>query len=149
VVRAAVVTLVGVTELPLRPQVGVGVLVLRDGAVLLGRRRGAHGAGTWSPPGGHLEFGEEPETCARRETLEESGVILAECEFVGITNDVFTTERRHYVTLFYRARQWSGTPTVREPEKCDAWQWWPVDGLPDNLFLPLRHFVEKGMLLSD
>jgi 8-oxo-dGTP diphosphatase len=121
------------------------VLVLRDGEVLLGRRRDSHGAGTWSPPGGHLEFGEEPEACAQRETLEESGITVADCEFVGITNDVFTAERRHYVTLFYRARAWSGVPRVCEPDKCDAWQWWPLDGLPENLFLPLRHLVETGL----
>ncbi|WP_134596929.1 NUDIX domain-containing protein, partial [Pseudomonas aeruginosa] len=39
------------------PQVGVGVLILRDGKVLLGRRKGSHGAGCWSAPGGHLELG--------------------------------------------------------------------------------------------
>jgi 8-oxo-dGTP diphosphatase len=125
--------------------VGVGVLVLREGDVLLGLRRGSHGAGTWSPPGGHLEFGEEPETCARRETLEESGIAIDDCEFVGITNDIFVAESRHYVTLFYRARAWRGSPTVLEPEKCDAWQWWPLDALPENLFLPLRHMLDKGL----
>lgn len=46
------------------PQVGVGVLILRDGKVLLGRRKGSHGAGCWSAPGGHLEFGEVVEDCA-------------------------------------------------------------------------------------
>ncbi len=52
------------------PQVGVGVLILRDGKVLLGRRKGSHGAGCWSAPGGHLEFGEAVEDCALREALE-------------------------------------------------------------------------------
>ncbi len=49
------------------PQVGVGVLILRDGKVLLGRRKGSHGAGCWSAPGGHLEFGEavEDAPCAK------------------------------------------------------------------------------------
>ena len=57
-------------------QVGVGVLVLRDGRVLLGLRRGAHGAGTWALPGGHLEFNETVAACATRETLEETGLQL-------------------------------------------------------------------------
>jgi len=40
------------------PRVGLGVLIIKDGKVLLGRRKGAHGEGTWAPPGGHLECGE-------------------------------------------------------------------------------------------
>lgn len=39
------------------PRIGVGVLIFRDGKLLLGKRRGSHGAGDWSAPGGHLEFG--------------------------------------------------------------------------------------------
>ena len=43
---------------PKIPRVGVGVIVQRDGRILLGKRLGAHGEGTWALPGGHLEFGE-------------------------------------------------------------------------------------------
>ncbi|HEU5357581.1 MAG TPA: NUDIX domain-containing protein, partial [Gemmatimonadales bacterium] len=50
-----------------RPQLGVGVLILREGKLLLGQRRGSHGAGTWAPPGGHLDSGESVEQCACRE----------------------------------------------------------------------------------
>ena len=128
-----------------RPLVGVGVLVWEGGNVLLGLRRGSHGAGTWSPPGGHLEFGEEPIDCLRRETFEEAGISIKDVEFAGVTNDIFAEEGKHYVTLFYRAHLASGTPRVCEPEKCDMWQWWPWDNLPENLFLPLRHFVEQKL----
>jgi 8-oxo-dGTP diphosphatase len=129
---------------PRRPEVGVGVLVLRAGTVLLGLRRGSHGAGTWSPPGGHLEFGEDPVECARREAFEEAGIALGPCQLIGVTNDLFEVERKHYVTLFYAADLVSGVPTVKEPTKCDAWQWWPWTALPDNLFLPLRHLRDQG-----
>ena len=56
------------------PRVGVGVIVTKDDRLLLLERKGVHGQGTWSTPGGHLEYGESPEACAARETKEETGV---------------------------------------------------------------------------
>jgi len=58
------------------PRIGVGVIIVRQGLVLLGQRKGSHGSGSWAVPGGHLEFGETVENCARRETLEETGILL-------------------------------------------------------------------------
>ncbi len=59
-----------------RPLVGVGVMLVRDGRVLLARRRGSHGDGSYSWCGGHLELGESFEDCAIREVREESGLIV-------------------------------------------------------------------------
>lgn len=56
------------------PRVGVGVIGERADKILLGLRKGSHGAFTWSPPGGHLEFAEAVEECAKRELLEETGL---------------------------------------------------------------------------
>ena len=83
---------------------GVGVIVRRDGRVLLGRRSGAHGADTWALPGGHLEFGETVEHCAAREVLEETGRVIDAVMPGPYTSDVFADEGRHYVTLFVVAR---------------------------------------------
>ncbi len=69
-----------------RPLVGVGVLIVRDGLVLLGKRRHVHGEGDWSPPGGHLEFGETPEECAVREAHEETGLHVVNVRLAGVTN---------------------------------------------------------------
>ena len=39
------------------PRIGVAVIVIRDGLVLIGRRRStSHGDATWQFPGGHLEW---------------------------------------------------------------------------------------------
>ena len=57
-----------------KPKVGLGVCIVKDNKVLLGKRKGSHGAGTWSFPGGHLEFQETWEKCAKREVLEETGL---------------------------------------------------------------------------
>ena len=50
-----------------QPKIGIGVVVVKENSVLLGKRKGAHGSGHWGFPGGHLELCETPETCAARE----------------------------------------------------------------------------------
>lgn len=57
------------TTSPTTPRVGVGVIITKDQHVLLLRRHSVHGAGTWSTPGGHLDFGESPEACALPQPL--------------------------------------------------------------------------------
>ena len=131
---------------PQHPRVGIGVIIRREGKVLLGLRRGAHGAGTWALPGGHLEFGESFEACAAREAAEETGLRIA-IEGIGpCTNDVMPAEQRHYVTVFVLAASASGTPEVREPAKCERWAWFDWAALPEPLFLPLRHLVASGFV---
>lgn len=126
------------------PRVGVGVLVVRDGRVLLGLRRGSHGAGTWAPPGGHLEFGETVEACARREVMEETGLALGAVRRGPWTEDFFAAEGKHYVTLFAVAEWIGGEPRVLEPEKCDAWAWHAWDALPEPPFAPLASLRAAG-----
>jgi 8-oxo-dGTP diphosphatase len=77
-----------------RPQVGVGVIIVRDGKILLGLRR-SHGAGTWALPGGHLEWGETVESCARREVKEETGLYLGVVSQGPYANDVMAAEGKH------------------------------------------------------
>ncbi len=80
------------------PYVGIGCVVVRDGKLLLVRNQ----RGFWSTPGGHLDFGESPDVCAARETLEETGISVTNVEFVAITNDVLTDVGKHYLTVWMR-----------------------------------------------
>lgn len=131
-------------------QVGVGVIVTRDGLLLLGERRGSHGAGTWALPGGHLEYGETIEDCARREVLEETGLTLGGFHRASFTSDVFPQERRHYVTLFMQAEAGDGEARVMEPDKCVRWLWcrWSDLHAPalQPLFLPLASLRDSGFV---
>lgn len=129
---------------PIAVAVAVGILVLRNGLVLLGKRRGSHGAGTWSAPGGRMEFGETIEECARRELREEAGIELHKYTMGPYTNDVFEDVRQHYVTMLIVARETTGEPQNIEPEKCEGWSWHAWEALPEPLFLPLRNLRLLG-----
>ena len=124
-----------------QPRVGVGCVVRRRSELLLVRRRGAHGEGTWSSPGGNLDFGEEPAACAARESEEETGVEADTPRFVGLTTDVFASENKHDLTLWFEAEHVQGEPHVRSPDELSAASWFREDELPDPLFLPLRNLL--------
>lgn len=124
-----------------RPGVGVGVLVTRDDQVLLMRRQNSHGDGTWCPPGGHLEFGEPVEECATREALEETGVTIEQISFRAITNDIFTMEEKHYVTIWVEGRYVSGEPAVTSEREASEVGWFSWHALPQPLFLPFENLL--------
>ena len=127
--------------MPVNPRVGVGVIVIKDGRVLLIKREGSHGRGTWSTPGGHLEYGESPEECAVRETKEETGVDITGVRALGYTNDVFEESEQHYITLWMAGEYKSGKATVAAPYEASEVGWYARDALPEPLFLPLRNLI--------
>lgn len=131
---------------PGKQLVGVGAIVMRDGLVLLGKRMGSHGAGTWALPGGHLEFGESAATCAVREVREETGLEIESITAGPYTSDVFASEGKHYITLFVVARSDAGDPALCEPEKCSGWQWFRWSELPSPLFQPLATLHATGFV---
>jgi len=126
------------------PQVGVGVIVRKGCSVLLGRRKGGHGRDSWSFPGGHLEFGEKIEDCATREVREETGALISVLRRGPFTNDIFSEERMHFITLFVVADYVSGDIEAREPEKCERWEWFDWKDLPRPLFLPIQNLLLTG-----
>lgn len=125
-------------------RIGVGVIVRRGTKVLVGSRRGSHGAGSWALPGGHLDEGETPEACARREVLEETGLEITDLRRGPWSHDRFEEEGKEYVTLFVVADARTGDPEIREPTKCAEWRWCEWSELPTPLFPPLRSLTERG-----
>lgn len=126
-----------------RPKVGIGVIVINNGKVLLGKRKNAHGEGTWCYPGGHLEYGESFEDCAKREVMEETGLTIKNLRFGVVTNDIFD-EQKHYITICMIADIDSGEVQLKEPEKCSEWAWFDWHHLPSPLFLPIIHQQSMG-----
>ncbi len=126
-----------------RPRVGVGVIVIKNGKVLLGRRKNSHGAGSWQFPGGHLEFAETVFQCALREVSEETGLVIQNLRTGPYTNDYFRSEGKHYITLYVIADWKHGEPEVLEPEKCEAWHWFKWSELTHPLFLPIQNLLKQ------
>ena len=58
-------------------------IIVRDGKVLLVRRRVKEGTLSWQFPAGAIEAGETPAQAAVRETREETGLIVAESAILG------------------------------------------------------------------
>jgi 8-oxo-dGTP diphosphatase len=125
-----------------RPKVGVGVMIVKNGSVLLGKRRGSHGEGEYAFPGGHLEYMESFEQCAQRETLEECGVEIEHIRFQFLAN-VTTYAPHHYVHIGLLADWKSGLPEVLEPEASGPWEWYDLDHLPQPLFEMCRLAVDS------
>lgn len=129
-----------------RPKVGVGIVIRRpDGRILFVKRKGAHGEGTWSIPGGHLEWGETFEQCGMREAAEETGVLVKNVRVIGCTNDMFSEEGKHYVTVFVASEWAGGEAHIAEPEKQERVEWLSPDMLPMPMFLPLMNLIRLGV----
>lgn len=133
--------------------VGANCIVMRNGMVLLGLRKGS-GEGYWGLPGGHLEWGERLADAALRELEEETGMRAEHAEFVGIVNDVRerSGETQHRIQIAFLIEDAKGEPENLEPEKCYEWQWFSLEDLPDTLWGPFkdqfRGFIEGERLLD-
>lgn len=132
-----------------RPKIGVGVCIIKDGRVLLGKRLNAHGQGTWAFPGGHLEFGETIIECALREVSEETGLKITNIRRGPYTEDLFIAENKHYITLIMIADWLAGDPAVLEPHKCEEWKWFEWNQLPSPLFRTFESLASSRINLQD
>jgi 8-oxo-dGTP diphosphatase len=116
-----------------KPKVGVGVMIFRDGKILLGKRKGSHGDGEYAFPGGHLEYMESFDNCARREVGEECGIKIKNIRFQLLANLTMYAPK-HYVHVGLLAEWESGEPKVLEPNSSESWNWHELNELPQPLF---------------
>jgi 8-oxo-dGTP diphosphatase len=126
-----------------KPRVGTAIIITREDKVLLMKRKGPHGQGTWSTPGGHLDFGETPEQGARREAKEETGIRVGDIRFHALTNDVFPEEGQHYITIWMEGSS-TDEPTIASEREISEIGWFAWDALPQPLFLPLENLVKQN-----
>ena len=114
---------------------GVVVVVLRENTVLLDLRRDSR---RWALPGGFKELGESLEEAARRELLEETGLVARRLRFLALCSGqefVHTYpngDRIDQVAALYQALEVDGDPRAGEQESLEV-RYFAVDGLPSPM----------------
>lgn len=110
---------------PEAPRAAVGAVVLRNGRVLMVRRRNPPSAGQWAVPGGRVRLGEGLAEAAEREVLEETGVTVRAGRpifaFDAIERDDKGLVRYHYVVVDLLAEHVAGEPRARDDALEAAW----------------------------
>jgi 8-oxo-dGTP diphosphatase len=129
--------------------VGFGVMVMKNGKLLLGKRHDdpvkassqLNGAGKWTMPGGKLEFGETFEEGAKREVLEETGLAINKLKVLCVNQDMIPGV--HFITIGIFCADFSGEPKVMEPDEITAWDWFDLDHLPAPMYFPSAEVLQN------
>ena len=118
-------------------KVGLGVMIFKDGKVLVGKRYKKTDVipGQFAFPGGHMEYGESFEDCCVRETREETGIEIDNLRFVMLGNVMHYTPGHHYLQVGFVANWKSGEPKTMEPDKCGEWQWIDPKDFPEDMMI--------------
>lgn len=132
--------------------VGTAALVINPLSRLLMIRRAqnaTHGGGTWSVPGGWLDYGETPEEGVLRELKEEVNISGTHARFVGLVTNTHPEPVDHVVCLFYKVTYDAYMiPTIMEPDKHIEHDWVPLNKVKDlELFAPMRSFIQHQSLM--
>lgn len=134
---------------------GAALLLHDRGHILAIRRRGAHGAGQWGGPGGHVDPGETPRAALVREINEEIGIRLVSACLapLAITRDHFDATRVYDTHWFAADLPAGAAPRNLEPDKIAALAWIAPDAIPEPRFLPVDNLTGRladcGLTLAD
>ncbi len=135
---------------------GVAVMVRRENKILVGERKGSHGAGITAFPGGHLEAVDCRNgflvgrsgmwVCGEREAFDETGMVVQCISIDNYREEVFTTSdilsedgTKVFQTSYLLADYLHGGTQIKksgkemvkplEPDKCKMWHWVTIDEL--------------------
>ncbi len=128
---------------------GLGVILEKDGKILLGMRHpdpdkadsAFRSAGEWCLPGGKLEWGESFEEGAIREVKEETGIIIKNPQVISVHN--CKNEHAHFLTAGLVAREWESEAKVMEPDEIIEWKWFDINNLPKERYFPSFEVIEN------
>lgn len=123
-----------------RTRLATPCYILRDGEVLLIRKKRGFGANKYNGVGGKVEEGEGVLEAAIREIREEVGIEPLELRYAGVLEFYSEDDAPDWVVYVYTCTEARGTP--RPSEEAEPY-WFPIDNLPfdkmwedDRFWLP-------------
>lgn len=110
----------------------VVIAIHSDGnKILLGKRKNSYKAGWFGLPGGRVDYDELLPTGAARELLEETGLVPQDLTYLGVVRE--QQESSQFIHFGFVTHVFQGEPTNVEPDKCEGWEWYELDNLPDPI----------------
>ncbi|MDO8340631.1 MAG: NUDIX domain-containing protein [Candidatus Woesebacteria bacterium] len=118
----------------------VYLILLNEDKILLSRRYNTGWMdGRYSLIAGHIDGNESVDKAMIREAWEEAGIKIVKKDLKPATVLHRKSSDQEYMDFFFVTKQWSGKPIIKEPNKCDDMDWFPLNDLPKNL---LPHILE-------
>jgi 8-oxo-dGTP diphosphatase len=106
--------------------------------ILLSQRKGNFGKNEYALPLGKMKPSDKTiEECAKRELNEETALVLGNSRVVSI-NVTFYSDKPWVLTIGVLAEDYSGEVKWKEKMQHRQWEWFPIDRLPEPLFLPSK-----------
>lgn len=123
---------------------GASIIIYSGNKVLLQKRRDN---GCWGYHGGHVDMGECVEDCAKRELLEEIGLVAKSIHLLNVFSGdkLFHTypdgNMVHIIDIVYVCDDFEGEISLQESEVVDI-EWFDIDSIPENISPPIKPGIE-------
>ena len=119
------------------------LLLIKDDQILLMRRiNTGFEDGNYGLPSGHLENNETLTEGLTREAKEEIGIVIKP-EDLQLVEVMHRKHEDIRLDFFFVTKEYSGTPTNCEPEKCDDVSWFPLNKLPNHTIGYIKLAIEN------
>ena len=127
---------------------GVGILVIKEGRLLLGKRKNISHSGYLGIPGGNIDIGENITQAGERELEEEVGIIATNSKLSSVTSTYHSDNDQLFFGFCLVVTSFEGNIKNMEPERCEGWGFYDVNDLPENIFAPHQAFIDNHLAES-
>lgn len=124
------------------PKVTVDILVKRDNRILLGflsKKWSVNSQRSYGLPGRDIAFRETIGEAVRRIIKEEINCTVTNYTVICVNANYELGN--HYISIGVIA-EIKGEPQLLKPEDWEKWEWFPLNQLPENLFISAKHMIE-------